>query len=508
MRILISEDEPKSREGIIRMIQRFTPHEIVGVAENGEEGFLLAKERQPDLVISDIKMPVLDGLGMLQKMKDHGLKLQAVLLTGYSEFEYARRALQLQVVEYVLKPLEADQFLSALEKAEGRMKKQRAERLTPDQLLWSYYLGGEDERERMRPRVEEELGINDRMISTIFLIRPESIARETYGEIRKQLQQSMEMLCMEPCYFFARQGEDGGVYVLLADTERNRSLKAVFASRILPKVLEITRCVCSMATMRGIGELPRVMERLSGLLRYAFSVPEGRILEEADAAGMVYESIEYPISLENEMIQGIRNGKKARILELNRMFEAQVIDSHASPECIRDYTVRFAVGILRVAGEWKGRWNGSEELSSVTESISKAITRDKVRYQLEKVVKSAAALSDDSGEFQTENGIVLNAISYIRENYQKNIGLGDVAQFCNVRSEYLSRIFKEETGVRFVSFLSNFRISMAKRLLASGNGTVSRVAEQVGFSDQKYFQKVFKKTCGVTPSEYKKENCR
>lgn len=116
MRIVIAEDEPKSREGLIRLIRRFTDYEIAGVAENGEEGYRLTVEQKPDLVLSDIKMPVLDGLGMLQKIKDAGIEVQAVLLTGYSEFEYARRALQLRVVEYVLKPMDIDQFLGVLKK--------------------------------------------------------------------------------------------------------------------------------------------------------------------------------------------------------------------------------------------------------------------------------------------------------------------------------------------------------------------------------------------------------
>lgn len=84
--------------------------------ENGEEGYRLTEKEKPDLVLSDIKMPVLDGLGMLQKIKDAGIEVQAVLLTGYSEFEYARKALQLQVVEYVLKPMDIDQFLGVLKK--------------------------------------------------------------------------------------------------------------------------------------------------------------------------------------------------------------------------------------------------------------------------------------------------------------------------------------------------------------------------------------------------------
>lgn len=116
--------------------------------------------------------------------------------------------------------------------------------------------------------------------------------------------------------------------------------------------------------------------------------------------------------------------------------------------------------------------------------------------------------NEETEESITENGIVLNAIAYIREHYMEAIGLQDVAQCCNVSPEYLSRIFKEETGVKFVDFLANFRISVGKRMLATGNYKVSEVAEAVGFNDQKYFQKVFKKICGISPAEYKKENSR
>ncbi len=108
MRIVIAEDEPKSREGLINIIHRFTDYEIVGVADDGIEGLELVLKMKPDLVISDIKMPGLDGLGMLEKIKEKQMDVQAVLLTGYSQFEYARKALRLQVVEYILKPLEID----------------------------------------------------------------------------------------------------------------------------------------------------------------------------------------------------------------------------------------------------------------------------------------------------------------------------------------------------------------------------------------------------------------
>lgn len=508
MRIVIAEDEPKSREGLMNVIRRFTDYEIVGVADDGLEGFRMTMELRPDLVISDIKMPGLDGLGMLEKLKAEKVDVQAVLLTGYSEFGYARRALQLQVVEYVLKPLEIDPFLSVLKKVEGRIQKQNAERLTPNQLLGGYVLGNDAEKEKMLPCLEESLGVNDRVLSTMILVHPQSIARETYGEIQKQLQHSLDALCMENYYFIIRQGEGGGVFLLLVDTERNRNLKMIFSHRVLPKLQEISSCVCSMATMHGIREITQVMEKLVSLLKYSFSVPEGQIVDWEMAQTITYEKLEYPIALENEMIQYIRTGKKEKILDTGKEFADSVIQSNASPECIRDYTTRLVVGILRVAGEMRDNLNQGEELRYMLEAIHRSISQKEVRYHFEKIVKNVAVLGEEAEEAITENGIVLNSISYIRENYGKNIGLAEVAQFCNVRPEYLSRIFKEETGVRFVDFLTNFRISMAKRMLISGSYRIAEVAETVGFSDQKYFQKVFKKVCGVTPSEYKKENCR
>lgn len=240
MRIVIAEDEPKSREGLIHIIRRFTDYEIVGVAENGEEGFRLTQEFLPDLVISDIKMPVVDGLGMLQKIKNAQIEVQAILLTGYSDFEYARRALQLQVVEYMLKPLEVDQFLSVLKKVEGNIKKRKAERLSPDQLLWSYIIGGKEEKERLLDVVEEELRVNDRVLSSMFLICSEDKDSETYEKISQKLHHTLDALCMENYYIMVRTGEAGGVFVLLVDTERNRNLKTIFASRVLSQIQEIS----------------------------------------------------------------------------------------------------------------------------------------------------------------------------------------------------------------------------------------------------------------------------
>ncbi|HIU75951.1 MAG TPA: helix-turn-helix transcriptional regulator [Candidatus Pelethocola excrementipullorum] len=104
--------------------------------------------------------------------------------------------------------------------------------------------------------------------------------------------------------------------------------------------------------------------------------------------------------------------------------------------------------------------------------------------------------------------MILNVLAFIRENYGQEITLTDAASCCGVTPEYLSRVFTHEMGVNYSSFLQNFRVSIAKQLLLSGKYKVYEVSEAVGFHDQKYFTKVFKKLCGVTPAEYKRENVR
>lgn len=505
MRIVIAEDEPKSREGLINCIRRFTDYEIVGVANDGLEGFGIVMEQKPDLVISDIKMPKLDGLGMLERLKEEQIEVEAVLLTGYSEFEYAKKALELQVVDYVLKPLEIDQFLSVLKKVEGRIQKQKVYRLTPNQFLEIYMSGNDQERETILPVLEESLGVNDHVLSALILVRPQSSEKEIYDKIQEQMQRTLDALCMQNYYFIVRQNEDGGVFLLLVDIKHNRNLKTIFMSRVLPQLQKISRCVCSMMKMYGVRDIDCVMEKLVSLLQYSFSVPEGVIIDWETAQTISYEKLEYPTTLENKIVQYIRKGKKDRVLETGKEFAEHVIESSASPECIRNYTIRLLGEILKVAGEMQHSLNYEEESRHIMEVIHGSISRNELRCQFEETLKKLPVLVGDSEDFMTENGIVMNAILYIRQNYEKNIGLVEVAQFCNISPEYLSRIFKKEMGMKFVDFLTNFRISAAKRMLIQEDYQVKEVAKNVGFSDQKYFQRIFKKVCGVTPMEYKKQ---
>lgn len=146
MKIVIVEDETRIREGIQKLIKKVSDeYEMIALAENGEEGLQMIIENQPEIVITDIKMPKIDGIEMLARLKGIGKMPKIIVLSAYSEFKYARRAIKLGVSEYILKPISVVQFTNSLkslcqqvqdEKENSILKKESLEFIIEQILLW------------------------------------------------------------------------------------------------------------------------------------------------------------------------------------------------------------------------------------------------------------------------------------------------------------------------------------------------------------------------------------
>lgn len=160
MRILIVEDEVKIREGMAHLITAHTWHTVVGEAQNGEDGIRLALRFHPDLIITDIRMPVMDGLAMIEKL--HGMRVRThyVILSGYSEFDYARKALQFGVDDYLLKPLAPEDVQKLLEDISARIAaEERQKRGTPENALRELVFGGEEDTPENYEKFEDLCGL-------------------------------------------------------------------------------------------------------------------------------------------------------------------------------------------------------------------------------------------------------------------------------------------------------------------------------------------------------------
>jgi two-component system response regulator YesN len=501
MRIFIVEDEPKTKEGLIKIIKKFTEYEICGIASNGVEGSKLIKELKPDLIISDIQMPEMDGLSMLRGLEQEGIPYYALILTGYSSFEYVRTALHLGVVDYVLKPVDVESFISVLHETEAKIVRERSEKTNSSQLIWSLLTCEPQMKQQFTQQLSKLLMVNDKMENTLFLVKPDSLDQETVGEMIHCIKDKINSICSMNFHVIHLSFSDG-ILVLILDTEKNKLLNKMFATHILPCLNEIGSCHCSYTSMAGLTNLENSIAELKELLSYAFVYGNEVILDKQMVEVLKFNQINYPVDLENRIRKEIINGDYEKALKTSNRFKELVIESQGRPELIREYTARFSSSIYNMAKEY----NTQPEpllifhyfINNIIESKSKA----DLISNYEKIVNTILSANDE--EMDVENLMVLKVINYIRDNYNKNITLSEAANLVGVTPEYLSKLFNQKINVNFVVFLRNFRISIAKRMILSGKYRIQEVADHVGFKDPKYFNKVFKSVCGISPSEYKK----
>jgi two-component system response regulator YesN len=215
-----------------------------------------------------------------------------------------------------------------------------------------------------------------------------------------------------------------------------------------------------------------------------------------------FNPVSYPVDLENRIRKEIINGDYEKALKTSNRFKELIIESMGRPELIREYTARFSSSIYNIAKEYHTQPEPLLIFHYFINNIIESKTKTDLILNYEKIVNTILAGTD--GEMDIDNLIVLKVINYIRDNYQKNITLSETAILVGVTPEYLSKLFYQIINVNFVVFLRNFRISIAKRMLLSGKYRIQDVADHVGFKDPKYFNKVFKSVCGISPSEYKK----
>ncbi len=501
MRIVIVEDEPKTKEGLINIIAKFTDNEICGIASDGLEGIKMIKELKPDLIITDIQMPGMSGLAMLKQLEDEGIMFYALILTGYSSFDYARTALQLGVIDYVLKPVDIENFISVLTKTETKIRKEKMEKITIGQLIWSLITCEPEEKEPLRKQLSNTLQANDRMQITLFLIKPDSLDLETVGEMVHCIKDKMNSLCIMN-YHVVHLSFDYGILVLVIDTEKNKYLNNMFALHILPDLNAIGSCYCSYTNILGPGRLETAIKELKDLFQYTFVFGRDTILDKTAVEKLVFKPIDYPVDLENRIRKDIIGGNYEKAVKTGEKFRELIIDSKGSPELIREYTARFASSIYNVTKEYNNQSEPKLIFHYFINNIIESKTKSELILNYEKILHNIPAGKDE--QMDIDNLTVLKVINFIRNNYSKDITLTEAASLVGVTPEYLSKLFNQKINVNFVVFLRNFRISMAKRMILSGKYRIQEVAEQVGFKDPKYFNKVFKSVCGISPSEYKK----
>ncbi|TVY10282.1 response regulator transcription factor [Paenibacillus cremeus] len=533
-KILIIDDDFQVLEGMKKSIDwDGLDAEWVGEALDGEEGLQKIRETKPDIVITDIYMPVMNGLEMIEQLREEDFAGELIILSGYSDFQYARQALRLQVSDYLSKPVTLEELRSVLERVIRGLEAKELKQLEQEEV-----------RRRLRmyePFVQKEWLksiVTGTMDQTMMLENMAESEQHVWLE-RSHLLMGIEIMRTDRIsnlsladWNLFRFAMSNIIHELLAEAWEASELielhshQAAVLFHIDPAMPEdealkqirligqrITDCVWTYLKLQariGLGGI-KDWQSLSDSTEEAFLdlLQQSMIPEQGERdRSLVQEGAEItlrPIKFYQELAEAIVSSKEETIRRIVDDYLQQlqlmptITPAYLQYLCselwtILSYTL-YKVGIVL------------DELfpeHSPTQEIGKITTVEALRQWLTEQIHVIAS-SRGWNENSRHKEAVDFMIQYVHEHYAEEITLEGLSKQLYLSRNYLNQIFKKASGETFTTYLIRVRMEKAKALLIEGKYMIYEIAEQVGYKNVPYFSSIFKKYHGVNPSDFGKK---
>lgn len=508
-RLLVADDEANILEGIARFIGRnFPQYEIVAKAHDGRQALEMALEHLPDVIVTDISMPHMNGLDFLESIRGHLPEAKLAVVTGYEDLEYVRQATRIGVRDYLVKPLETEAFRQVLERFAREMDS-RGDAWADDgaPLPWPLEvqaycraafsciplpsLGGEVGEALSHARQYAAV-LSAGSVDSRLLAR--SLGRHAGEGITVA---GMPMVDGQNALLIAGDDAQGEAFFL----RLNQMLNAVSVS---------CRRTLSARLTFFVGKLVQKPEQAHSALwqaqnarRHTFAQTGPAVVNYQDVVVRRQAPVQFPRKgLEEELalsVKGMNAAQAGRLLdELTRWMEetaaidAEIVRMHALAVCTQVYSqCRDILGDMTCA-----------EISAMRDELMHADSVPALRRQLDSAV---ALLMEQRRSSAKEEPNVAEQVALIMHQHLSDaeFSLDDVASRLYLSPNYLRQLFKRATGTTFVDHLTRLRMERAMILLRSTEIRIGDVAEEVGYVDARYFSACFKRHTGLTPSEFR-----
>jgi two-component system response regulator YesN len=531
--IIIADDEKK----ICRLLEYLIDWDkigakLLGVAYDGITALQLIQEKKPDVLLTDIRMPGMDGLQLIEEAKKQNAALKCIIISGYKDFQYAQQGIRYGVRDYLLKPINQDDLTRTLKKLVNETMEQKSSqeaRIHLEKTVRNY--SGEFKRvflkialeqkpeEKPETVLKEVRKINTSRVaerdSRCLVVKPDIEYKDfTKDAYQLLIDKTIEILQVE---FASDDGEltietsDEGIFLLLSQelSDREELIKAV--NHVRDRVMGLQDLFPKIYFTAIITEPVDTDEELIRQIQHSRIAMYNRLLTDTDTVS------------ELKILNFGSEEKHSLTSKISRLLENR--PESFEPEEIKKYVnqakriMRAAKGIsgldvkmelLRLALnylDWLGQLDTPLDKSGKTAYFSEmyehCINLDQAFELLEETLTNA--LLEVLNHLKSkEIKPVAYAKHYIDENKGIHIKLEELAKNAGFSYTYFSYLFKKETGITLTEYIQTVRIETAKKLLVEKERNVSEIAELVGYSDIKFFTKQFKKALGVSPNEYRK----
>ena len=511
-RILIVDDEFLVRLGLKTTIDwNAHGYDVVGEASNGNEALEMVASLKPDIILVDIKMPLMDGLDFIKRAKEISRDLSFLILTNYESFQYAKRAVQLGVSQYLLKSeINGEVLLAALEEITKGYQEQAKRSRGSDWERMKYLSSSLSRGQINRPIAEERLEIPPRGLFP----NPTYAVIKYHCNISSMNEQSIGMLSKTMASLVTAE-YPGVTYVevffqmhyyltLIVPVDRDVDISVFFRDKSQMIARKI-KYYFSAALRGGISEalppekIPEMLNQAERARRSCFFGNEPFIMYDSGFQGQLREMEKVHVSSSRTaafLTDGDYEGIRSYVRNIFEILRRQMNYANVR-HAFFDFLSNGKSFLEKLDGEEKellsarldyDNWNA---LTSI----------DEAENYIYDVFEMLIQQTHDGGARYSIS--VRKSISYIEENYALNITLQDVADHVSISKNYLSMLFKQETGINFVSYLNRYRIEKAKQLLTTTNMKIYEIADSVGFYSPYYFSKVFKEITKMQCKEYR-----
>ncbi len=496
-KLVIIDDKPNVIEGIRRFGEWAERGiEVVGDASNGMEALKLIETTRPDIAITDIAMPLLNGLAFTEQALKILPHLKIIVLSGYDQFDYAQQALRLGVLDYLLKPVKIDQIIATVERAKVTLQH---EAITAEELM---ALRRHTQKSEWQREVDTFLEHPERWIN---LCETEtSTVLNRLGLTRWAT--TMRLLIFTPAELLAPIEQ----FWQQTDSPERLTLAKDRYGLTIAEESEAVRLSQELAKQQGHlilsrpATYPRQLPRLYAELIDALELVE---FNQAELTGMLLKteqltrtSLVYPSAVEREISQCLRVGMVEMIPELIKKFYQA-----SSTGKLLDPTEARAIG-LRLLAEC-GRVLATQGYDGQLSPISGLYAED-CRQRADLETRLSDLITEQAVQIATQRqaktkSAVEQAIEFIQENLYREISLDNVATQLHFTPSYLANQFKKATGETVVEYISRLKMEKAAEMVCDPDIKIATVAQALGYNDRRYFSELFRRKYDCTPSEYR-----
>lgn len=527
LKAILADDEPN----IVRNLQSVIPWagleiDIVGTARNGIEALELCQTHVPDLVMSDIRMPLMDGITFVQNLREINETCKVLMVTGYQDFEYARSLMRYGVSDYILKPINYEELENCIRKLAGELREEKASK-NEEQMKWG----------RMKnlayEKILQDILLNCTDISVNTLLPIDNVDLDTlkysfmmidvddyshnsqpWSEqerklwnfaVRNVLQDSLARFKADFSVLQMREGE----WCLLIQWEEAYTGEGLMESRLselaaqlqkdVRESVKLSISVGFFPTAVGLRELSDTYRKLQRFMQLSLGKQDSVLRykeskEPADASSSLWYLVE-------EIVTGLKQLNRTKTEDaLNRL--KVLLEGVPNSSFARAFQMLhfLILHVLRELREMNSLDVHEEE--QVWRQLDKS---ESIQHLLQVMIQLSAIGLEGSHKKKNSEVLMAQAKDYIRTHYSNDFGIEDIASSLGISSSYFSLLFKQHFGETFVEHVTKHRMELAKSMLLHSDKSITDIGRAVGYMERRYFTKVFQKFTGEIPSEYREK---